>query len=790
MICLLFRSTSSSHHVCNFYDTAIVLSILRFSSASSLFGEANPQHCGACGYKCPNAADYGAALEPFCSDSTSGGNSCGYSATSPGNGGTGGTEGTGDAVVSALASFDFDVSTSDQTLQCEGAAFFNIGHFFDTTGFTFVEKPPATGDEEITTEVVLLDGTIPSDSTIHTDSQGIHIFKGGVGSAIGMFSNDFNFKNDQFLIRFDASTYNYLLIQADIAARALPQSECLSAPLPYLADQEYQPVLHLVLADDPQENEPFDWDNIDLLAEGIVFGAGVDGGTLDDLPYQIDWSRISYNLPAYGSTNGGVTLIFNFEGGPSDTGAFYGLIDNLDITGSSSRAFSTVALEEGTEMNLAHFKLIAVVDGTIGVEVREADCLEEISTEHVKVSFDGGTTKAKTASFSPYVAGNEVEAFLHPEDSLFSYFAADSSIESYTICLKFYLLDSSGARMDQKLKQLSIELDVFSMSFSVKLSVDVDIDELTLTKSSQADVSLIDAEGNPVSGVNSYGVGDIVSYKVVAASDIQPNSFVSNLLAPAPANPESLVLDGAINVASSLNPTISINGATAEGTIELNADYFKQFSQPNVPFEISGSLGILPTGGSRRLESEMMNEEQLFTVPFSVRVPKKQRLSAVASGCIAAGIIIVIVVAYDFLSFTQRPKRHVHPDQKSVNTFTTASSSKNPGSHRSSPSTPADDHYQKPVDSVKIYPTAPRSHGAHRSSLTTRSAQPDEMRYSAASSNRSHKSHRYHPSSRPDQPSLMVYTAALSRNSHQAHRSHSSSRPVATVKIANCRQEV
>mmetsp|Transcript_30227 Transcript_30227/g.88396 ORF Transcript_30227/g.88396 Transcript_30227/m.88396 type:complete len:603 (+) Transcript_30227:182-1990(+) len=561
--------------------------------------------------------------------------------------------------------------------------------------------------------------------------------------ALGMFSQDYSPpvdgipKDDAFLVHFDASTFNYLYVEGDIASASLPNGECLTNQ-PYDANTPYQPVLHLVLAD--WQGNPFDWTNINILDECTVSGSSGSGNNLVSPPFNIEWSRRSCSLSTNGSTNGQVALLFNFEEGSSGiSGASYNLLDNLEIIGSSVSlvGFNTVELVEGTQGNQAHFTLNAGTDGRIDWELRESDCSAITTNSHVLTSYNGGA-QAQTGSDNPYIAGSDVQVDLHL-DGLFSYFQLPTAITPYAICCKFALYDASNTLVDQKLMKVNIELNVVDLGFAVQFSVDSDsITTETLTKSNPIGVSLVDQNGNPITGSASYAPGDIVHYQVSVppGTAVNQNSFSSNLIAPASGGAAyPLIVNGNLASDSSLNPTIVFSTGAA-GSINLSPEFLAPFAD-TITMSIEGTFNLDSANGRRLAAGGLFtNDEQTFKVAFSVKIPKKERLNAAASGGIAVGIIALTVGAFAFISYDQRHKAPVCPDQKSVTsvkTCTTASSTKSPKSYRSSPSTRPVHPGQKTDNNAKTHTTSSSTKNpkSYRSSSPTHPL--PEIRFSPAS---------------------------------------------------------
>ena len=88
---------------------------------------------------------------------------------------------------------------------------------------------------------------------------------------------------------------------------------------------------------------------------------------------------------------------------------------------------------------------------------------------------------------------------------------------------------------------------------------------------------------------------------------------------------------------------------------------------------------------------------------------KTDRLSAGASGCIAASIILIAFGVFSFISFKQRPKASISTDQKSdnsVKTCTTVPSTKTLKSYHSGASTRQVHQGQNPVSCIEVCSTA------------------------------------------------------------------------------------
>lgn len=203
---------------------------------------------------------------------------------------------------------------------CGGAAFFGPDDFFNSAGFTFEEKPLTDA------EIVVMNGVDSSNNPIFLQGPD------GPDSgeyALGMFSHKHSvngeFKEDVLGLFFNTNGYEYIEVVIDIAAAALPMSDC-TATLPYVSGTDYYSELNLVLADRP--GGVFGWGDWNILSEGIVNGDVVDGSDLNVSPSLLKWSEARFTFRADGSTDGQVALLFYFNGS-----ALYNVMDNLVLIG-------------------------------------------------------------------------------------------------------------------------------------------------------------------------------------------------------------------------------------------------------------------------------------------------------------------------------------------------------------------------------------------------------------------------------------------------------------------------
>ena len=720
---------------------------------------ADVENCGACGLQCPNAQDYGFSTEPVCTNSV-----CSYQETS-----------TSNQVGTELFNIDFETpNETPPTPSCNGAAFFapageGIGYYYDSTSISFEEKPADTSPAtEITTEILVMNGILDNDET-----QNIRIFAQDATSvsghyALGMFTQGYTPvngtpKDDEFLIHFDASGFNFLRAEQDIALGAIPPDECTTTALVFNSGQVYQQILHIVLAE--WQGAPFDWSNVNPLDEciihgenNIVYGANFWEGVGPDPrpPYDIEWGHYACSLSTNGSTSGEVALLYKFEQGSAALGlglgdSKYNILDNIVITGSSVAmdGFNTVELHEGTLGNQAHFTLNAGTDGTIEWEIRESDC-SAITTSNLVLASSNGVAESQTGSKPSYNAGSVLQVDLHL-DELYDHFQTNPNISSHTICCKFILKDAANAVIDQKLVRVVIALNV-DMSFGINFSVDSDsIQTETLTKTNTVGGSIVDESGDPVTGPISYGPGDTPQFQIAVppGTTIDSNTFDSHLVAPSPGGTEYPLFEDGLDVSgNSLNPTFVITSSGADCSIHLNPEFLATFTGNVISMSIEGTF-VLDSLRRRQLEGEdLFQEDQSFRVVFSVQIPKKERLSAAASGCIAASIIVVTVGAFTFISFHETPKPPGHPvssETKSVSSgetqVTVSTSWTKSLSGRRGSTCPRSIHPDRNYTGPKHHVSTNGGSKSHRNSHHARSARPTqpalksipEIRFSPAS---------------------------------------------------------